>query len=437
MNEFEISETAIPASNDIAEGRPSTGLALRTLRALERQGLRLDHGKLKKRCAEDSWWLAQGEEVAGPVDFKFILDRLLQGGGPLQFAPVTETGTEEEQQWRVLDYQPLWLRPFASRCWTAGFWLTLLVLGHGTLQLLTSGLLEWLLLSVYWAGAAGWIGWTLFGNSVRRFPMLKVLQVLAVCVALLGVIAGGIQWVSGASNQNAPATQAQTVASANDPESPGLVERPAENVVSIAAPEEAQEPEASVPEAVVAADKVALVAEPLSSQPAEVVASAEATKTLSPGFSRAVASPDSTEAAASPEPSTPEIADLGRELAGSPQEWPKTSVLKREVEFDAMVGSHKVGTLIAPAGIRVQVKTVGDRKVEVAFQNATRVIEIEATDVLDQFLRNKTATQSELARVETPTPETPASKPAPRGTTASAPTETEEPSYFGQPRAAM
>jgi hypothetical protein len=71
------------------------------LRWLERWGLSLDYGRLRKRYSEDAWWADMRGEVSGPHGFGVLLDALLEGAGSVQYLHDSEAGND---------------RPLGKRC---------------------------------------------------------------------------------------------------------------------------------------------------------------------------------------------------------------------------------------------------------------------------------------------------------------------------------
>jgi hypothetical protein len=118
-----------------------------------------------------------------------------------------------------------------------------------------------------------------------------------------------------------------------------------------------------------------------------------------------------------PVPDTVDMAQLSQSRA----DWPKLVVLKKSVEFPAVLDGKMVGTVKAPAGTQVKLIMIKDSRVGVEYQGGGAMVDVANTDLIEQV------TAARKKAVVTAVPDSPISQPVPGATPTGLPSQ----SYFG------
>jgi hypothetical protein len=146
------------------------GVAARALRWLELRNLEMDYARMKKRHADDAWWICSDDELRGPVAFRQVLEALVNGVTPLYVLHDSQAQLETPP-WVRLKYDPVWLRRGSSLLWTIGFWLMCAIFLFCVVQTIVprvarpfTGVGYWMVLTVLAARF-------LFGQQIREIWM--------------------------------------------------------------------------------------------------------------------------------------------------------------------------------------------------------------------------------------------------------------------------
>jgi hypothetical protein len=70
-----------------------------------------------------------------------------------------------------------------------------------------------------------------------------------------------------------------------------------------------------------------------------------------------------------------------QKLSHDPSLWPKKVALKKEATFPAVVDGKVVGSVIAPAGVETNLKSIKDGKVGVEYQGGGAWLAVGDTDL--------------------------------------------------------
>jgi hypothetical protein len=340
------------------------GLAVRALRFLERLELQMDYGKWRKNFPEDLWWVAKGEEVTGPVNLRTILERLLQGDGPLQFAPVVEN--EEATRWRTLHYRPLWRNRKAALTWKLGLYITCAALVYVivwgltpyafrgivnagfALSLLGLGLKSilrpvWRTVtsfckSTYWALEESTAG-LIFLRAVKHASLLAIISLGCV----LSVVVAHSNWQHLVEGSKAVAVWYHSLSDGSRRVEQADVPAPPESKVVRAAEQNSASPELAK-ESGLEADYKPVAAEQHPPKP---------------------------------QPTAPDLTAL----ANSPAQWPKTVALKESTNFPAVLRGKVIGTVRVPAGTLVRLAGIEGDQLKVEYQRGVTTVPAGITDV--------------------------------------------------------